>query len=46
MKCLLMHKRIEVLAIDLDEATGFIQKIGEIFAPDHFQSAYRSKKEL
>lgn len=35
MKCLLMHKRIAVASIELDDATGFIQKIGEIYAPDH-----------
>ena len=46
MKCLLMHKRIEVLAIDLDEATGFIQKIGEIFAPDHLPIGIPVKKGI
>lgn len=35
MKCLLMHKRIAVASIELDDATGFIQKIGEIYAPEH-----------
>ncbi len=35
MKCILMHKRIPVASIELDDATGFIQKIGEIYAPDH-----------
>lgn len=35
MRCLLMHKRIPVADIELDDATGFIQKIGEIYAPEH-----------
>ena len=35
MKCILMHKRIPVASIELDDATGFIQKIGEIYAPAH-----------
>ncbi len=36
VKCILMHKRIKVASIELDDATGFIQKIGEIYASDHF----------
>ena len=35
MRCVLMHKRIPVAEIELDDATGFIQKIGEIYAPEH-----------
>lgn len=35
MKCTLMHKRIPVAELELDEDSGFIQKIGEIFAPEH-----------
>lgn len=35
VKCLLMHKRIAVASIELDDATGFIQKIVEIYAPEH-----------
>lgn len=35
MKCILMHKRIPAASIELDDATGFIQKIGEIYAPEH-----------
>lgn len=36
MKCiLLMHKRIQVASLELDDATGFIQKIGEIYEPEH-----------
>lgn len=35
MKCVLMHKRIQVASVEIDDATGYIQKIGEIYAPDH-----------
>ena len=35
MKCTLMHKRIAVAEIELDDATGFIQKIGTIYEPEH-----------
>ena len=35
LKCILMHKRIPVASIELDDATGFIQKVGEIYAPEH-----------
>ena len=35
LKCTLMHKRIAVAEIDLDDATGFIQKIGAVHAPEH-----------
>lgn len=35
MKCTLMHKRTSVASIEIDDATGFIQKIGEIYKPEH-----------
>ena len=35
MKCTLMHKRIEVAEIEIDDVTGFIQKIGAVYAPEH-----------
>lgn len=35
MKCTLMHKRIAVVDIELDDATGFIQKISTVYAPEH-----------
>ncbi len=35
MKCTLMHKRIQVAEMELDDATGFIQKIGTVYAPGH-----------
>ena len=33
--CLLMHKHIKVAEIELDADTGFIQRIGKVFAPEH-----------
>lgn len=35
MKCVLMHKRIPTANIELDDATGFVRKIGEIYAIEH-----------
>lgn len=35
LKYILMHKRIRVAELELDNATGFIQKIGTIYAPEH-----------
>lgn len=35
MKYVLMHKRIAVAQIELDDVTGFIQRIGTVFEPAH-----------
>lgn len=35
MKCTLMHKRIAVAELELDDATGFIQKIGTVYEQKH-----------
>ena len=35
LKCTLMHKRIPVAELELDDATGFIQKIGTVYTPEH-----------
>ncbi len=35
MKCVLMHKRVPVAEIELDDVSGFIQKIGAVYAPEH-----------
>lgn len=35
MKCTLMHKRRTVVDIELDDATGFIQKISTVYASEH-----------
>ncbi len=46
MKCILMHKRIEVASIELDDATGFIQKIGDVYAPEHFPVGVHFRKGI
>ena len=35
LKCTLMHKRLKVAELELDDATGFIQRIGTVYAPEH-----------
>ena len=35
MKCTLMHKRMKVAELELDTATGFMQRIGTVYAPEH-----------
>lgn len=35
MKCTLMHRRTAVADIELDDATGFIQKINTVYVPAH-----------
>ncbi len=35
LKCTLMHKCTPAVELNLDNGTGFIQKIGDIFAPEH-----------
>ena len=35
MQCLFMHKNVAILKMELDESTGTISGIGEIYAPEH-----------
>ena len=35
LKCVLMHKSVPVAQIELDDVSGFIQKIDTVFAPEH-----------
>ena len=35
MKCTLMHKRLAVAEMELDETTGFILKISNVYEPKH-----------
>ena len=35
LKCTLMHKNVPVAEIELDDETGFIQKIDTLYAPRH-----------
>ena len=44
MKCTLMHRRIAVVEIELDDATGFIQKIKTVYAEEHLPVGIQVKK--
>ena len=35
MRCTLMHKGIPVVELELDDATGFISRLYELYAPEH-----------
>ena len=35
MRCVLMHQKIPVAQIELDDVSGFIQKIDTVYAPEH-----------
>lgn len=35
MVCNLMHKRLMVAELELDDATGFIQKVNTVYTPEH-----------
>lgn len=44
MKCTLMHKRISVVELELDDATGFIKKVNSIYASEHLPIGVQMKK--
>ena len=44
LKCTLMHKRVKVSELELDDATGFIQKIGAVYAPEHLPVGVPKRK--
>ena len=44
MKCSLMHKRVKVADIELDDASGFIKKINTVYAPEHLPIGVSIKK--
>lgn len=44
MKCTLMHKRIAVAELELDDATGFIQKIKKVYAEEHLPVGVPAKR--
>lgn len=46
MKCNLMHKRIRVAELELDDATGFIKKIGEVYESEHLPVGVPIKKGI
>ena len=35
IKCVLMHKRTKVVDLELDDASGFIRRIGTVYAQEH-----------
>lgn len=41
-----MHKRIVVAEMELDDATGFIKKIGEVYASEHLPVGVSIKKGI
>lgn len=44
MKCMLMHKKIAVAEIELDDASGFITKINSVYMPEHLPIGVPVKK--
>lgn len=42
--CTLMHRNIPVAELELNSETGFIQKVGEVFAPEHLPVGVGFKK--
>ena len=46
LKCTLMHKNTEVVELYLDGETGFIQKTGTLFAPEHLPIGVGIKKGI
>ena len=44
MKCSLMHKRVKVADIELDDASGFIKKINTVYVPEHLPIGVSIKK--
>lgn len=46
MRCILMHKRISVAEIELDDATGFIKKVNAVYAFEHLPVGVLIKKGI
>ena len=46
MKCNLMHKRIAVAEIELDDETGFVKKIGKVYEEKHLPLGVTVKKGM
>ena len=44
MKYTLMHKRIAVAEMEVDDTTGLIQKVSKVYAPEHFPVGIAVKK--
>ena len=46
MKCTLMHKRIPVAEIELDDAVGFIAGIESVHSPEHLPVGVRMENGI
>ena len=46
MKCTFMHKRTPVAELELDDVTGFIQKIGSVYEPEHLPIGIPVRNEI
>ncbi len=46
MKCMLMHKKIAVAEIELDDASGFITKINSVYMPEHLPIGVPVKNDI
>ncbi len=46
MNCTLMHKRLAVAELEIDEATGIIQRIEKVYTPEHLPVGILSRKGL
>ena len=46
MNCTLMHERIPVAQMELDDATGFISKVYEVYVPEHLPVGISVKKGI
>ena len=44
--CSLMHKRLAVAELELDDATGFIQKVNTVYAPEHLPVGVLSSNSI
>lgn len=46
LNCTLMHKRVAVAELELDGETGFIRKVGTVYAPAHLPLGIPCKKGI
>ena len=43
MEYIFMHQNIPVAELEMDEATGLIQKVNQVFAPEHLPTGVSVK---
>lgn len=46
MICTLMHKHLAVAELELDDVTGFVQKINQVYAPEHLPVGIHYRKGI